>query len=106
MSTLEIRQHKSAIGEMIASPKSQEYVGRIAPEDKKALYMGYYFVAIALGNLFGGLISGEFYSRLAQEMARPDLMWLGIGGVGLLTTAALFAYDKFALRGRDATTLG
>lgn len=94
-----------AVGEMVASPKSQEYVGRIAPDDKKALYMGYYFVTIALGNLFGGLISGEFYSRLAQEAGRPDWMWLAIGGVGLLTTAALIAYDKFALRGRDQTSV-
>ena len=50
-----------SIGEMMASPTSQEYVGRIAPADKKALYMGYYFVAVALGNLFGGILSGELY---------------------------------------------
>ncbi|MEJ2721146.1 MAG: MFS transporter, partial [bacterium] len=34
-----------AIGEMMASPKSQEYVARIAPKAKTAMYMGYYFVA-------------------------------------------------------------
>ncbi|MFH0946249.1 MAG: MFS transporter, partial [Planctomycetota bacterium] len=41
-----------AIGEMMASPTSQEYVGRIAPKEKVATYMGYYFVSMALGNLF------------------------------------------------------
>jgi dipeptide/tripeptide permease len=38
-----------ALGEMMASPTSQEYIGHIAPENKTALYMGYYFLAIALG---------------------------------------------------------
>ena len=32
-----------AIGEMASSPKFNEYVGRIAPADKKALYMGTVF---------------------------------------------------------------
>ncbi|MFH1754231.1 MAG: MFS transporter, partial [Candidatus Latescibacterota bacterium] len=48
-----------SFGEMMASPTSQEYLGRIAPKGKTALYMGYYFVAVALGNLFGGILSGE-----------------------------------------------
>ena len=86
-----------AIGEMMASPTSQEYVGRIAPEDKKALYMGYYFVAIALGNLFGGILSGELYGRLARDMQRPDLMWLVFGGIMLLTAGIFLLYDRFVL---------
>jgi dipeptide/tripeptide permease len=86
-----------AIGEMMASPTSQEYVGRIAPPEKKALYMGYYFVAIALGNLFGGILSGELYGSLARDMQRPDLMWLTFGGLMLFTALVFLAYDKFAL---------
>ena len=86
-----------AIGEMMASPTSQEYVGRIAPAQKKALYMGYYFVAVALGNLFGGILSGELYGTLARDMQRPDLMWLSFGGIMLLTAVIFLLYDKFAL---------
>ena len=86
-----------AIGEMMASPTSQEYVGRIAPADKKALYMGYYFVAVALGNLFGGILSGELYGKLARDMQRPDLMWLTFGGLMLLTAFVFMLYNKFAL---------
>jgi len=86
-----------AIGEMMASPTSQEYVGRIAPADKKALYMGYYFVAVALGNLFGGILSGELYGRLARDMQRPDLMWLAFGGLMLLTAFVFLLYNKLAL---------
>ena len=93
-----------AIGEMMASPTSQEYVGRIAPADKKALYMGYYFVAVALGNLFGGILSGELYGRLARDMQRPDLMWMAFGALMLLTAFVFLLYDKFALpRNRSGT---
>jgi len=86
-----------AVGEMMASPTSQEYVGRIAPKDKVALYMGYYFVAIALGNLFSGILSGQLYGKLARDMQRPDLMWLAFGGVMFLTAVAFFLYDRFAV---------
>jgi len=86
-----------AIGEMMASPTSQEYVGRIAPEDKKALYMGYYFVAIALGNLFGGILSGELYGTFARDMQRPDLMWLIFGGIMILTAIVFILYNRFVL---------
>jgi len=86
-----------SFGEMMASPTSQEYVGRIAPGDKKALYMGYYFVAIALGNLFGGILSGQLYGTLARDMQRPDLMWMAFGGIMLMTTIVFMLYNKFAL---------
>ena len=83
-----------AFGEMIASPKSQEYVARIAPGDKVALFMGYYFVSIALGNLFGGILSGWGYGVLAKEQDNPELMWIIFGGVGFLTAAALVVYNR------------
>jgi len=86
------------VGEMMASPTSQEYVGRIAPKDKVALYMGYYFVAVALGNLFGGILSGQLYGRLARDLQRPDLMWLAFGALMLGTALVLLLYDRFAVR--------
>ncbi|MBS1262251.1 MAG: Di-/tripeptide transporter [Calditrichaeota bacterium] len=86
-----------AFGEMIASPKSQEYVARIAPGDKTALFMGYYFVSIALGNLFGGILSGWGYEVVAREQNNPELMWLIFGGVGLLTAIALLFFNKLVV---------
>jgi len=86
-----------SFGEMMASPTSQEYVGRIAPKGKTALYMGYYFVAVALGNLFGGILSGELMQNFTYDMGRPDLMWATFGGIMLLTAVIFLAYDKFAL---------
>jgi len=86
-----------AIGEMMASPTSQEYVGRIAPRDKVALYMGYYFVAVALGNLFGGILSGPFQAFVARDLQRPDLMWLSFGGLMVVTAIVFLLYNKFVL---------
>jgi len=86
-----------AIGEMMASPTSQEYIGSIAPKDKVALYMGYYFVAVALGNLFGNVLGGIVYGKLARDLGRPDLMWLVFGGMALLTALALALYNRYAV---------
>ena len=94
-----------AIGEMMASPTSQDYVGRIAPKDKVALYMGYYFVSVALGNLFGGILSGQLYGKLARDMQRPDLMWMAFGGIMLGTAIVFMLYNMFALPKQAADSL-
>jgi dipeptide/tripeptide permease len=94
-----------AFGEMMASPTSQEYVGRIAPPNKVALYMGYYFVAIALGYLFGGILSGQLYGKLARDMERPDLMWLTFGILMFATAFVFLLYNKFALPKEQAASL-
>lgn len=74
-----------AFGEMASSPRIQEYIGRIAPKDKIALYMGVSYLPLAAGNLIGGLLSGSLYGSmsnkyvfLAQELADK--------GVGTLET--------------------
>jgi POT family proton-dependent oligopeptide transporter len=94
-----------AFGEMIASPKSQEYVARIAPKDKVALFMGYYFVSIALGNLFGGILSGTGYQKIAKGMNNPELMWIIFGGIGFLTAIALLVFNKFVVPKLEAQRL-
>lgn len=83
------------IGEMIASPKSQEYVAAIAPKSKTAMYMGYYFVSMALGNLFAGLLSGWAYTALAKEMNQPMLMWALFGAIGAVTALALLIFNQY-----------
>ena len=83
-----------AVGEMTASPKSQEYVASFAPKDKAAMFMGYYFVSMALGNLFAGLLSGWLYQLVALEMASPALMWAIFAALGLLTCFALYLFNR------------
>lgn len=83
-----------AVGEMTASPKSQEYVASFAPPDKAAMFMGYYFVSMALGNLFAGLLSGWLYQSLAVDLSSPMLMWTVIALLGFATCIALYVFNR------------
>ena len=56
------------LGEMGSSPKFTEYVGNIAPADKKALYMGSSFLSIALGHQIAGFLSGAPYEKVADKL--------------------------------------
>ncbi len=87
-----------SFGEMMASPKSKEYTGRIAPPAKVALYMGYFYWCVALGNLFGGILSGQLYAAFARDMQRPDLMWLIFGVIALGSAMLILLYDKMIIR--------
>ncbi|MBI9068509.1 MAG: MFS transporter [Salinivirgaceae bacterium] len=55
------------IGEMMGSPKITEYIGRIAPKDKVALYMGCSFLPVALANLLAGIVAGPVYQHLTDK---------------------------------------
>lgn len=57
-----------SVGEMAGSPKITEYIGRIAPADKKALYMGYSFIPVFLGNVLAGFISGVVYQQMSDKV--------------------------------------
>ena len=83
-----------SFGEMMASPKSKEYTGKIAPPDKVAMYMGYFYWCVALGNLFGGILSGQLYAVFARDMQRPDLMWMIFALIALGTALLIFIYDR------------
>lgn len=83
-----------ALGEMIASPKSQEYVAALAPPEKSAMFMGYYFVSMALGNLFGGLLSGWAYGEIARKANQPILMWLVFAAIAGLTAITMLIFDR------------
>ena len=57
-----------SVGEMMSSPKITEYIGRIAPSDKTALYIGCSYIPVALGNLFAGIVSGNVYQTLSDKI--------------------------------------
>lgn len=58
-----------SFGEMSSSPKITEYIGRIAPPDKTALYMGCSFIPVAIGSLFAGFVSGNVYERMSDKIS-------------------------------------
>jgi POT family proton-dependent oligopeptide transporter len=64
-----------AFGEMLSSPKMNDYLGVIAPEDKKGLYMGYANMPTAIGWAYGSLLAGDLYGRMGEK-AGLALRWL------------------------------
>jgi dipeptide/tripeptide permease len=57
-----------SVGEMSSSPKITEYIGRIAPPDKTALYMGCSFIPVAIGSLLAGIVSGNVYQNISDKI--------------------------------------
>jgi POT family proton-dependent oligopeptide transporter len=56
-----------AVGEMLASPKMNEYLGVIAPEGQKGLYMGYANIPLAVGWSFGSWFGGTIYESMGEK---------------------------------------
>ena len=61
-----------SVGEMMCSPKMKEYLGVIAPADKKALFMGYSNIPVAIGWGYGTFIAGQIYERAGERPAWPS----------------------------------
>ena len=69
-----------SIGEMASSPKITEYIGRIAPPDKTALYIGCSYIPIAIGYLLAGVVSGNVYQGMSDKitLAQKEVAARGI----------------------------
>lgn len=55
------------LGEMITNPRFTEYMGRIAPEGDKSLFMGYMSISWTIGLAGGGVIGGYVYKHLGEK---------------------------------------
>lgn len=84
-----------SIGEMTAHPKFISYVGLIAPEDKKALYLGYSFLYGVLGSGIGGILGANLYVYYVDTLNKPGILWIIFSMIGVLTMAGLLLYNKF-----------
>ncbi len=56
-----------SFGEMLSSPKTNEYLGVIAPKDKKALFMGYANIPLAIGWGWGAFVGGHIYENYGEK---------------------------------------
>jgi MFS family permease len=54
-------------GEMLSSPKMNDYLGVIAPEGEKALYMGYANMPAAIGWAYGSILGGQIYEKMGDK---------------------------------------
>ncbi len=90
-----------SLGEMTCSARFFEYCGTIAPPDRVAVYLGYSFLSIFLGNLYSGVWAGELFHRFidvpmaAGSAPRPALFFAGVAAMGILSAAGLWAYGRW-----------
>jgi dipeptide/tripeptide permease len=84
-----------SIGEMTAHPKFISYVGLIAPEDKKALYLGYAFLYGVLGSFIGGILGANLYVHFVDNLNQPGTLWIIFSMIGVVTIIGLLLYNKF-----------
>ncbi len=56
-----------SVGEMLSSPKMNEYLGVIAPEGKKGLYMGYANIPQGIGWAIGSVFAGHVYDNMGDK---------------------------------------
>lgn len=56
-----------SVGEMLSSPKMNEYLGVIAPPGQKGLYMGYANIPLAVGWGYGSFMGGTVYEQMGEK---------------------------------------
>jgi hypothetical protein len=53
---------------MTSNPKFSDYIAKISPKGKEALYMGTYFLPIAFANLLTKWITGDLYEKMSDKV--------------------------------------
>lgn len=56
-----------SVGEMMSSPKFSEYIGNFAPADKKAMYLGFSQIPLAIGWTLEGKLGPKLYDTFASK---------------------------------------
>ncbi|MBN1271066.1 MAG: MFS transporter [Candidatus Aminicenantes bacterium] len=84
-----------AVGEMISSPRIQEYITWIAPKEKAGLYGGLNFLAL----MIGGALSGVTYTWLSGkfiDVGKPEFVWYVLSAHMILAIFILLVFIKIA----------
>jgi proton-dependent oligopeptide transporter, POT family len=61
-----------SIGEMTAHPKYYSFIGLVAPQDRKAVYMGYAFLYGVFGSLLGSNVGSFLYARMIEPALKTE----------------------------------
>ncbi len=89
-----------AIGEMASSPKFTEYIGRIAPKNKEALYMGTSFLPVAVGNYLAGILSGPVYQSMSDKVSLLQ-RYVAKQGLHIPTISEKFTQNDYLKRAAE-----
>ena len=81
-----------AVGEMISSPRIQEYITWIAPKEKAGLYMGTNFLATFIGATLSGFYTGIMGNFEAS--GHPEYIMYTLAVHTILGIGAIFIFVK------------
>lgn len=102
-----------SIGEMTAHPKYYSYVGMVAPQDKKAVYMGYAFLYGVFGSLIGSNLGGFLYERMLKPVigtpegaSRTHRFWLIFALLNVGAILGLWLFSRAYGEDTPATRAG
>jgi MFS family permease len=89
------------LGEIIQQPPYYSYISKLAPPGQQGSYMGFAFLPLGLGSIFGGMLGGYLVHHYAEVLHQPQRAWYGFTAIGMLTATLLVVYDR-AIRSRTA----
>ena len=82
-----------AVGEMVSSPRIQEYITWVAPKEKAGLYMGMNFLAIMVGAALSGVTYTSLWGTF-EATGHPEYVWYTLGAHTLLGIGVLMLFMK------------
>jgi hypothetical protein len=97
-----------SIGEMLSSPKSSEYLGNIAPRQKKAMYLGFSQLPLGIGWMAEGYFGQTLYYKYGaiDTVARPALVDAGMSQADAAAIPIGEAFQKLIeITGQSADVL-
>ena len=90
-----------SIGEMTAHPKYYSFVGLVAPQDRKAVYMGYAFLYGVFGSLLGSSIGAYLYTEImkpaigmADAATTTRNFWLMFAALDVVAAVGLILFAR------------
>jgi dipeptide/tripeptide permease len=81
-----------AVGEMISSPRIQEYIMWIAPKEKAGLYMGTNFLAVFIGATLSGIYTGIMGNF--EIAGNAEYIMYVLAGHTILGILAIYIFTK------------
>lgn len=81
-----------AVGEMISSPRIQEYIMWIAPKEKAGLYMGTNFLATFIGAILSGIYTAIMGSY--QSAGHPEYIMYTLAAHTIIAILAIYIFTK------------
>ena len=83
-----------AVGEMVTSPRIQEYITWLAPKEKAGLYMGSNFLATGIGGAMSGIYT-SLYGHV-EKAGHPEYVWYILAGHVIVGIGAIYLFTKVA----------